>query len=44
MYESFLLERIECVDDRTFIAVIFQEHRYRFTIRLPGGFPTFGRG
>jgi hypothetical protein len=33
IYESFLLQRIEWLDDCTFIAVIYHEHRYRFTIR-----------
>ena len=33
MYESFLLQRIEWVDERNFVAVIYQEHRYLLTIR-----------
>ncbi len=33
MYESYLLQRIEWVDERTFIAVIYREHRQQFTIR-----------
>ncbi len=33
MYESYLLQRIEWVDERTFIAVIYREHRHQFTIR-----------
>lgn len=33
MYESALLERIEMVDERNFLAVIFNEHCYLLTIR-----------
>src|SRR5262249_4882500 len=36
MYQSYLLERVEWIDERTFIAVIYHEYRYRFTIRSWG--------
>jgi hypothetical protein len=36
MYETFFLDRIEWIDERTFIAVIYRERRYRFTIRSWG--------
>jgi hypothetical protein len=33
MYESVLLQRIEWVDERNFVAVIYNQHRYLLTIR-----------
>ena len=36
MYETFLLEHIEWLDDRTFIAVFCGGDRWRFTIRSWG--------
>lgn len=36
MYDTFLLDGIEWVDDRTFIATIYKDCRWRFTIRSWG--------
>jgi hypothetical protein len=36
MYETFLLERIEWQNERTFVAVIHGGGRWRFTIRSWG--------
>lgn len=33
MYYSYLLQDLEWINDRTFVAVIYEDHRYRFTIR-----------
>lgn len=40
MYETFLLDRIEWLDERTFIAVFCGGDRWRFTIRC-WGIPYF---
>jgi hypothetical protein len=36
LFGSFLLDRIEWIDERTFIAVLYGEMRWRFTIRSWG--------
>jgi len=36
MYATFLLERIEWVDERTFHAIMYGDLRYKFTIRSFG--------